>query len=241
MACLIFITSRSGVGPISKCCRRSRQRTTSTETGDWLSAPSATLPNSRYRTPLAPLAPTTSSCARLVATAPRRSRSGSPWTSIVRVCHPIRLSPAAPRLSSFVAARDRIVFWRLTSCAMLAAPGTRPREGGVNNSTALTSVTRPPRGGTSRPTNARARIAASEVSTPTTIVRTCCDRRTTSTGARGTADDTSRDAAHEQATNRPMSAPADHDDVRLETFGCAKNSLDGRLVRDFNFDVRPAA
>jgi hypothetical protein len=60
-------------------------------------------------------------------------------------------------------------------------------------------------------------------------------------GARGTADDTSRDAAHEQATNRPMSAPANHDDVRLETFGCAKNSLDGRLVRDFNFDVRPAA
>ena len=39
--------------------------------------------NSRYRTPLVPLTPTTSSCARLAATAPRRSRSGSPWTSMV--------------------------------------------------------------------------------------------------------------------------------------------------------------
>ena len=160
---------------------RSRQRTTSTDTGEWLSAPSATLPNSKYRTPLVPLAPTTSSCARRVATAPRRSRSGSPWTSMVRAGHPMRLSLAAARVSSFVAARARIEFWRLTSCAMLAAPGTRPREGGVNNSTALTSVTRPPRGGTSRPTNARARFAVSEPSTPTTIVRTRSDRRTTST------------------------------------------------------------
>jgi hypothetical protein len=38
-----------------------------------------------------------------------------------------------------------------------------------------------------------------------------------------------------------MPAPAEHDDIRLKTFGCGENSFDWCLVRDFNFDVRPAA
>lgn len=80
-----------------------------------------------------------------------------------------------------MAVRVRVAFVRLTSRATAAAPGTRPCEGTVINSTALTSVTRPSGGGTSRPTNAMARLAVGDPSTPTMISRTRCDCLTTST------------------------------------------------------------
>ena len=160
---------------------------------------------------------------------------------MVRGCHPMRLSPAAARLRSFVAARARIVFWRLTSRAIVAAPGTRPREGAVSNSTALTSVTRP---STRRDQPADKCQGA------------LCGLRSVDTDddrayalrppdheyrALGATDDASGDAAHEQATNGAMPAPADHDHIGLKTFGFAENSLNWGLVQDFNFDVGPAA
>ena len=206
----------------------------------WLSAPSATLPNSRYRTPLVPLAPTTSSCARLAATAPRRSRSGSPWTSMVRGCHPMRLSLAAARLRSFVAARARIVFWRLTSRAMVAAPGTRPREGAVSNSTALTSVTRPSRR-RDQPADKCQGALCGLRSVDTDDDRAYALRPPDDEHrALGATDDASGDAAHEQATNGAMPAPADHDHIGLKTFGFAENSLNRGSCPGFQFR-RPAS
>jgi hypothetical protein len=38
-----------------------------------------------------------------------------------------------------------------------------------------------------------------------------------------------------------MPAPADHDHIGLKTFGLAENALNRRLVRDFDFDLGPAA
>lgn len=79
-------------------------RAMSTGTGLRFRAPSATLPSSRRRTPLAPLAPTTSMCGRTLAMVPSRSRNGSPLVRVVRLDQPARVSCAAARSSSFDAA-----------------------------------------------------------------------------------------------------------------------------------------
>ena len=57
---------------------RKPQRTMSTGTGLAFSAPSATLPSSRYRRPVTPLAPTIRTSARAFATMASSSRSGAP-------------------------------------------------------------------------------------------------------------------------------------------------------------------
>jgi hypothetical protein len=158
----------------------SLHRAMRTGTGLRLTAPSATRPRSRWRTPLVPLAPTTSSCDRPLATIPRRSRSGSPLVRTVRACHPARRSKAAPRLSSLNAAVSRLTFLRFTSRATACTPGRRRRDGTVVNSTALRSITRPFGGGARVPTSESARFDVADPSTPRTILRTRIERLTTS-------------------------------------------------------------
>ena len=57
---------------------------------------------------------------------------------------------------------------------------------------------------------------------------------------RGTADDGTRDAAHEQTTSRPMATPSDDAHVGSEAVGFCQNTFGWRLVNDHDLGIRPA-
>ena len=160
---------------------------------------------------------------------------------MVRGSHPVRLSLVASRLRSFVAARARSVFWRLTSPAIVAAPGTLPREGGPQQLHSPHKRHAAARRRYQPADKAKARFAPSDPSTPTTTCPYMLRPPDDEVRALGAADDASRDAAHQQATNGAMPAPADHDHIGLKAFGFAENCLNRGLVQDFSFDVGPAA
>ena len=50
-----------------------------------------------------------------------------------------------------------------------------------------------------------------------------------------------RDTAHDEAPNRPMTPPAKHDRVRRKSVGRGEDSLDGRLLHEHDFDIWPPA